>query len=68
MDQSTELHLIVMPSDWERYHPNDYLCWPEDAVDMTPGMMVDFAIQLEDSSGFIELEDGTGLIELEDGP
>lgn len=57
-----------MPSDWERYHPNDYLCWPEDAVDMTPGMMVDFAIQLEDSSGFIELEDGTGLIELEDGP
>jgi len=57
-----------MPSDWELYHPNNELCWPERPSDPEIHMLVNFAIELEDSTGFILLEDSTGFIELEDGP
>ena len=61
-----------MPSDWEFYHSNNELCWPERPFDITPDMITppggSFLIQLEDASGFIQLEDASGFIELEDGP
>lgn len=58
-----------MPLSWDLRHPNEFECWPARRADgLSPDILLDFLIELEDESGFIQLEDGSGFIELEEGP
>jgi len=58
-----------MPLAYEVRHPDEDSEWPlRGGYSPSPGVLLDFLIQLEDGTGFIELEDGSGFIELEDGP